>query len=177
MKRCLLVVTEPVRFAQLEKSAEGINVTLAAFNVLLIVLASMYSLSDRSLIDRVLGWGISIILFMIYSWILVRIGKGRVQVYEMINMTLYIHISYILINSLVGNKGLHLGVYILGHIYAILLQIVLFKHLFRCQLERVRLIFYVEVGIIIIGFLNQMMIYLGEQILYTSKILHFQLLG
>lgn len=178
IKRFMVLIKSPSEIVREENKKDCINFPAIGLNIAVLMLMKWQSLLDFSLVVmRIKGWVTSVALLTVYLIFTILVGKGQVRLKRVINLALYTHVIYIFINASVGHGYIHVLTYVMGHIYTVCLQILALKDLFDCKIERVKLIFYVEVGILILGFINQMMFYVGQQIIYSSKLFHFPLLG
>lgn len=177
IKICILMLGSPKKFIQRVEEETGINVTLFSIVFSLFLISHFNSILKGILIPRIWGFILSNILFVFYIWCLIHIAKGEQKLYRIINVSLYVHIVYILINISKEMGFVALIVYSIGHMIAIIVKMAYLVKVFKCELERVKHIFYIEVGIIILFGVNNLMIYVGNQIIYTQKSLFYRLLG
>lgn len=177
IKICILMLGSPKQFIQRVEEETGINVTLFSIVFSLFLISHFNSILKGIFISRIWGFILSNILFVFYIWCLIYIAKGEQKLYRIINVSLYVHIVYILINISKEMGFIALIVYSIGHMIAIIVKMAYLVKVFKCELERVKHIFYIEVGIIILFGVNNLMIYAGNQIIYTQKSLFYRLLG
>lgn len=177
IKICVLMFGSPKKFIQRVEEERGINVTLFSIVFFLFLIGHFNNILKGIFIPRVGGFILSNVLFVIYMWCLIYIAKGERKLDSIINVSLYVHILYMLINVSQEMGLVALIVYSIGHLIAIIIKMAYLVKVFKCELERVKYIFYIEVGIIVLFGVNNLMIYVGNQIMYMQKLLFYHLLG
>lgn len=84
---------------------------------------------------------------------------------------------YIAINVSQHYSLISLIIYAIGHFYSISIQVRVLERWFKCEYESVKLIFYIEIGIVILAGINNWLIYIGNYMAYAQKLLHYPLLN
>lgn len=177
LKRCLLMFKSPVKFIKQEKEVQGVNLTLVLLVFIMFELCRYLSTCHDPILMRLVKCCISIILFIGYTCIVIKVGRGKLDFNRLINHALYMHIIFVVLNIFSQHTFFSLIVYVIGHVYAIMIQIISLKGLFECEMEEIKYIFYLEVGGVILAGINNVMIYVGDYLIYSEKLLHYPLLG
>lgn len=126
-------------------------------------------------LQRVFNIVASVVLMSAYLYVLVLIGQGNKNIKIVFNLSVYIHFFCILLNAAPDTKIFILFIYVIGHFYILYLHCRGLTEWLKCKEERLRLLFIIEIAIVIIGFMNTLMIYAGHYMLYSTKLLYYPL--
>ncbi len=176
VRGCLLMFKSPKEWLGREEKIQGINITLAFVVFLIFTLINYKQILQGNFGRSLMNGCISISLYSLYISLLVKKAKGSIQFPQIINLSLYTHIIYLAINLSQDYRLISLVVYVIGHFYSILIQVMTLEKWFECEYEAIKIIFYIEAGIIILVEINNGLVYIGNYMIYAQKLLYYPLL-
>lgn len=134
--------------------------------------------SVKSLIRGMIGTVISITLLCLYLAMIVIWSKGKVTVKHVINLSLYSHLSYIMLNKLTVHGRVGVILFVILHLVALKIQMVGLKGLFNCQKKRLMIIFYIEGAVLLWRWLDLILGQVGREMMFNEEvILQYPLIG
>ena len=174
---CLLMFKTPKEWLCREERIQGINITLASLVFLVFTLINYEQILEGNFGRSLMKGCLSVSLYSLYISLLVKKAKGSIQLPQIINLSLYTHIIYMAINLSQNYRFTSLVIYAIGHFYSILIQVMTLERWFKCEYESIKMIFYIEAGIIILVGINNWLVYIENHMIYAQKLLYYPLLN
>ena len=119
----------------------------------------------------------SVVLMSIYLFILVIIGNGERDIKVIFNLSVYVHFFYVLLSIGYHIKPLLFPVFVIGHFYVFSIHYYGLIKWLKCSRKRLYLVTVIELSIVIMGAINTLMVYTGEYMLYSTRILYYPYIG
>lgn len=176
LHRIGMLICHPHQFIEKEE-ADRINWSLMVFLVLWWCVLNPKQLHRGALVEGIFRIMLSVVLLCGYLAFLVWISGGRQREKRLLNLSLYIHIFYILLNAAESTRLLRVIIFVIGHLYSIHLQYGGFMVWFSGDKDKVNLILAIQLCIVMVGFFNTLMVYVGQWVVYGEKILYYPIIG
>lgn len=172
LKKWPLILKNPLRFIDNEPT-EKVNIIQLMYLILWWMVLNFEKFFVKGGYIRIFSLLSSIIGMTIYLKVITWIGGGKKKVIPLINLSIYINFIYVLLNAVYAWDKLLIVFFVVCHVYAYILHYKGLTQWLGCSHQKLRIVLIIEGGIIVIGFVNQLMIYAGLYMAYSSKILYY----